>query len=565
MMTVKNMVGRKMALLTGLKSSGGLQPKKMLRNLALVLCLFAVIGCSAVSQKVGIGSTATQAGLEGIPVTRGDISAAVTLVGNVTYAQSAVILWKTTGVVQNVNVKIGDQVKQDDILAELSEDSLNSSVLIAEKNLIDAQDNLTNVMESTTAKSEALSTLTAAEITYQATKQAQEALYYPRGSQLDVEMAYDAYQLALENYNYAKEDYRVVLANYKGWDDAARTTYYQAYKTAYDNLISTYEDWKYLSGTPDNVELASAQGEVLSAQKAFQDALDTYSSYQTLPRDEDLHEANVTVHSAESSFQQRYAIAPFSGTVTAVYAEPGLYVTSGNSAFQLDDMSEYYISLDTSEVDVKDIYAGQKVQITLDAIPNTTFSGIVKQVAGAGTSSTTNTVFKTLIKFDQQDPQIKAGMTAEVNIFFGTKEDVLQVPLSAINQENGRSYVLKINGAETQKIEVTTGVTSGNLIEVDSDELKEGDQVVVSETDLQNYLNSLTETMTTPQIVESSEGTSLAPIGTFQPVGSGTPAAPIGTFQPQKTGMNPGRPAGTRPAFSGTPYPPNMNKTENNG
>ena len=136
MMTVKNMVGRKMALLTGLKSSGGLQPKKMLRNLALVLCLFAVIGCSAVSQKVGIGSTATQAGLEGIPVTRGDISAAVTLVGNVTYAQSAVILWKTTGVVQNVNVKIGDQVKQDDILAELSEDSLNSSVLIAEKNLM---------------------------------------------------------------------------------------------------------------------------------------------------------------------------------------------------------------------------------------------------------------------------------------------------------------------------------------------------------------------------------------------------------------------------------------------
>jgi multidrug resistance efflux pump len=45
--------------------------------------------------------------------------------------------------------------------------------------------------------------------------------------------------------------------------------------------------------------------------------------------------------------------------------------------FQLDYMSEYYISLDNSEVDVKDIYAGQKVQITLDAIPNTTFSGIV--------------------------------------------------------------------------------------------------------------------------------------------------------------------------------------------
>jgi len=155
-------------------------------------------------------------------------------------------------------------------------------------------------------------------------------------------------------------------------------------------------------------------------------------------------------------------------------------------------------------------------------------------------------------------------MTAEVNIFLGTKEDVLQVPLSAINQENGRSYVLKINGSETQKIEITTGVTSGDLIEVKSDELKEGDKVVVSETDLQNYLNSLTETKSTPQPAKS-EGTSLAPVGTFQSMGSGTPAAPIGTFQPQKTGMNPGRPAGTRPAFSGTPYPQNMNKTENNG
>ena len=466
--------------------------KPMMINLKKrAILLFTVLalslsGCSAINL-FGKGSDEAASGtLQGVAVTRGNISSTINLVGNIAYAQSSELTWQTSGVIENVYSSIGETVNQGDILAELSEDSLSASVLISSKNLIDAQDALTDVMASTTAKIQALTTLTDSEISLKATQQAQEALYYPRGSTLDIEMAYDSYQLAIQNYDYAKEDYRVVLDSYKGWDDAARTTYFESYQTAYDNLISTYEDWTYLSGAPDDVELAAAQGAVLSAQKTYADALNDYSSYQSMPRSEDVNSATSTLRTAEDAYDKRYIKATFTGTLTAVYAESGMYVESKDAAFHLDDMSRYFITLNPSEIDISQIYSGQLATVSLDAIPGKVYSGKIIQVAGTGTTEQNNVVFGTKLEITDPDDSIKAGMTAEVIIQLKEKNDVLLVPLSAVTEVNGTKIVQKINGTEKIDIEVTTGLTSGNLIEVAANDLAEGDLVIVSDSDLQS-------------------------------------------------------------------------------
>lgn len=121
-----------------------------------VLLVLSVSACSALP--FGNGTAQPGAAAEQqltIPVVRGNIDATMNFIGNVKYSRSATLTWKTAGVVETVYVKPGDEVKQGDILAELATDSLDSSVILAEKTMIEQEENLEDVRESTNAKMQA--------------------------------------------------------------------------------------------------------------------------------------------------------------------------------------------------------------------------------------------------------------------------------------------------------------------------------------------------------------------------------------------------------------------------
>ncbi len=460
---------------------------------------------------------------------KGSIHASVDMIGYVEYNQSGTLAWKTNGVISQVNVQLGDTVKKGDILAELETDSLSSAVILAEKTLIEAQDNLTEVMESSTAKVTALSTLTANETALQATKQAQESLYYPRADQLTIEMAYDEYMLALQNFNYAKADYDSVR-NQKGWEDAARQTYFESYSSTYSTMITAYENWVWTKGEPTDTELAVAQGAVMVAQQAYDDALETYESYETLPRQKDLQAAEISLTNAENSYNKRNVLATFSGTVTSISAESGHYVTSGTEAFQVDDMSRILIPVDVSEIDIHKIYTGQRVIISLDAITDKTYSGVISKISELGEGSGTTVTFETIIEITDADEAIKAGMTAAVEIILEEKSDVVLIPLNAITTAGEKSTVTVQNTGGNRQVEVQIGLTTNLLAEITSG-LAEGDLIVVPSIDNQVYteLGISPSGITFPGIPEGGVS--------FGDSGSEMPGLPTDAGQ---TGVRPG-------------------------
>ena len=67
------------------------------------------------------------------PAERGSLVATVGATGSVRAKQSAVLVWETTGIVEKVNVGVGDKVSHDDVLASLDKASLNQSVILAEQ------------------------------------------------------------------------------------------------------------------------------------------------------------------------------------------------------------------------------------------------------------------------------------------------------------------------------------------------------------------------------------------------------------------------------------------------
>ena len=444
-----------------------------------------------------------------IPVTRGTISSDLSYVGNLQYNQSSEMTWKTGGVIEKVNVNVGDQVKKGDILAVLAADSLNASVILAEKTMIEQQEKLEDVLDSASNRMQAFVTLNAKESALIQAKLAQEALYYPRATREEMERAWDKFALANLNFNYAKQDYDYLVSINEPWEGfeepreirfgrmsivtggdsrSGRERKFEDYVSTYNTLVSAYEKYVWISGQPSATDYAVAEGNVEVAQMEYDKALEEYLSYENLPREKDVHAAEAGLRNAETNFNQRFIIAPFDGTVTSLTAVEGYYVTRGSAALRLDDKSRIFIPISIPELDISSVKNGGEVSITLDAVSGETFSGHLYTIADASAVSGNTTAFSAVVEVDHPDDRMLAGMTAEITMKTHEKTDVLLIPNAAVTYKDGKPYVTVVNETEHQPLEISLGLVSDNVSEVISGNLRQGEQLAV---------NSISETALT--------------------------------------------------------------------
>ncbi len=454
-----------------------LKEKKKILAVVLAAALIFDAGCSIFNKSTSTQNMQTHNMT--LPVTKGTINSTIDLVGNAAYSQSASLTWKTSGVIETVKVKNGDTVQKGDILATLETDSLPSSVILAEKTLLDAQDNLENVMNSTTAKMTSYQSLNSTQTALQSTKEAQESLYYSRSDTLTKQMAYDTYELSVINFNYAKADYdQIKKQNEFGTD--ARNNAYSNYVSKYDAMVTAYEDFTWLNGSPTDLDYIVANGDVKAAQAAYDSALSDYETYETMPRTKDVVAAQAEEDSAKNTYNKRNIIAPFSGTITSVSAEEGHYVVTDDVAFEIDNMDRVFVPISISEIDISKVYKGQKAIVTFDAVSGTKYDADVYSISDYGEETDSATSFETQIEITSPDDKIKAGMTAEVSLILQEYSDVLLVPMTAVSTENNQSYVTVSEDSGERTVPVTLGVSNSYVAEVKSGEIKEGDHVVVS-------------------------------------------------------------------------------------
>ena len=436
-----------------------------------------------------------------IPVTRGTISSDLSYVGNLQYNQSSEMTWKTGGVIEKVNVNVGDQVKKGDILAVLAADSLNASVILAEKTMIEQQEKLEDVLDSASDRMQAYVTLNAKENALIQAKLAQEALYYPRATREEMERAWDKFALANLNFNYAKQDYDYLVSINEPWEGfeepreirfgrmniitggdsrSGRERKFEDYVSTYNTLVSAYEKYVWISGQPSATDYAVAEGNVEVAQMEYDKALEEYLSYENLPRTKDVNAAEAGLRNAETNFNQRFIIAPFDGTVTSLTAVEGYYVTRGSAALRLDDKSRIFIPISIPELDISSVKNGAEVSITLDAVSGETFSGHLYTIADASAVSGNTTAFSAVVEVDHPDDRMLAGMTAEIKMKTHEKTDALLIPNAAVTYTDGKPYVTVVNETEHQPLEISLGLVSDNVSEVISGNLRQGEQLAVN-------------------------------------------------------------------------------------
>ncbi len=225
-----------------------------------------------------------------------------------------------------------------------------------------------------------------------------------------------------------------------------------------------------------------SEEDIALAQATVEDAQETLDSLKNGPTESDLTVAETRVILAEAAEAQATLTAPFTGTITSLDVMPGDIVTAGTTALRIDDLSNLYIILSISELDISSIKVGQDATITFDAISDKEYHGKVTQISLVANVSQGVVNYPVTIQITDPDENILPSMTASVGIIVAQAKDVLVVPNNALHTSNGQRTVTILFEGQQISVPVTVGLVGDSTSEVVSDQLREGDTVVLSGT-----------------------------------------------------------------------------------
>ncbi len=457
-------------------------------------------------------------------VQKGTLSATVNAAGNIAAAQDVTLNFQQSGTVQKVNVKVGDQVKSGQVLAELDTADLQLQLKNAQVNLKLAQDKLEQAKTPATTQSianaraqleAAQAAVTSAQAAYNAAVQTTTS----PNSQLEAARA------QLDKMTAALQQAQAAYDKVSWRPDVGRTSQAATLQSAtadYNAAKASYEALAATSGTDASSKVQQARSQLQQARSQAtqaQNALDTLlqgpdATVVNIAQDQ-VNQAQIALEQAQLKLQQAQIVAPFDGVATAVNITAGQNAPSGSQgAIQLSDLSQFQIVVNMAEVDINRVKVGQDTQITLDALPNATLAGKVSQVAPAGVQQQGVVNYPVTIQLTNPPQGVKSGMTANLNVIVLQRDNVLMVPNRAVKTatagavanpapsaaQNGAANSGQNTGAngatrrptrqqvvtvlkDGQQVQVTvqTGLSNDTMTEIVSG-LAEGDVVVLNST-----------------------------------------------------------------------------------
>jgi RND family efflux transporter MFP subunit len=221
----------------------------------------------------------------------------------------------------------------------------------------------------------------------------------------------------------------------------------------------------------------------LSSQQEYDQA---EANYNRILASIEVAKAGVQV--AEVALENTLIRAPFDGTVLTKNAEVGEIVapfggstTSKTAVVTIADMKSLLVETDVSESNIEKIKEGRESEITLDAYPEKSYQGYVFKIVPTADRSKATVLVK--VGFKNYDSRVLPEMSAKVSFLSEKNESeenqlpVLTIPLSAVEEINGKKIVYFVNNDKAEQSEITTGRLLGNYVEVVSG-LKEGDEII---------------------------------------------------------------------------------------
>jgi HlyD family secretion protein len=354
-------------------------------------------------------------------VERGDLAKSVVATGKIYPITNVEVKSKASGIVQKLLVDYGENVKKDQVLAEL-----------------DKQEILAQVNQEKASLQAAEAAARAADADMEHAKVDAEGP--------DVPMLKRAYERAQKM---AKDG----VVSESTLDDAQKS---------YELAVNKQQLGKanVISAT---AKLKQAEAQVAQAKALLDEKNKEYQNSTIVsPIDGMVLSRDVEVGSAVSS-------------ILVLGSSATLVMTLG-------DIRSVYVKGKVDESDIGRVYIGQPARIKVESYKDRTFSGKVTKISPMGVEKDNVTTFEVRVSIDNSKGELKSQMTANAEILLEEHKSILMVPEGALIYDKDRKASIEIPEPTAKdgkkKVDVTVGISNGSKTELLSG-LKEGQQVIL--------------------------------------------------------------------------------------
>ena len=418
-------------------------------------------------------------------VERGDLSNTLEdISGIVRSNQSVYLYWQTSGTVSDVYVEVGDKVSKGDVLAELDRKTIDSAIIDAEVTREQAEESMERLYTSALPLEQARTAMVQAKKAVEDAQKELDALGLVRSDLIELGVKYDDYQRSITAYENAKKFFDSVKE--RALDDAVRVRALSAMESAKSTMDSLKAQYGWYSGEAEEIDIQKADAALKLAQAQLDDAVRAYNRIKDGPTENQVRSIQAQIDAAAATVNTSKIISPISGTVAQVEAKPYDVISYDTAqtgtilAVRVDDLTSHYIDISVTELEINNIHLGQEVAISFDAIPLRQYTGTIVNISNAGTVDNLSVNFDLTVKMDETDDSIKSGMMADVAIVTRQARDTLYVPQKAITvADDGTTRIVQKQMADGSFVDipVVIGITSGDNVQITTDQLSEGDTV----------------------------------------------------------------------------------------
>ena len=259
--------------------------------------------------------------------------------------------------------------------------------------------------------------------------------------------------------------------------------------TAKANLDSVQSSLNYQAANMELYKTLYKKG-LVSADE-YENALLTYRQAK-----EQVASSKENVQRAQTNLGYATITSPIDGTVISKSVEEGQTVAASFNTPELftiaKDLTNMQVVANVDEADIGGVKEGNRVTFTVDAYPDDTFEGTVKQVRLEATTTNNVVTYEVVISAPNADLKLKPGLTANVTIYTQERSGVLAVANKALRFTptketvgkdmkivdcKGKNKVWTLNGNTLTAHPVTIGQSDGINTEITKG-LKQGDKIV---------------------------------------------------------------------------------------
>lgn len=224
-------------------------------------------------------------------------------------------------------------------------------------------------------------------------------------------------------------DYNSVVKKGQVIAELDKTNLISELNTAKANLASTESNLSYQSANMKRYQTLYKKG-LVSADE-YENALLAYRQAK-----EQVASSRENVQRAQTNLGYATITSPIDGTVISKSVEEGQTVAASFNTPELftiaKDLKNMQVIANVDEADIGGVAVGNRVNFTVDAYPDDTFEGVVKQVRLEATTTNNVVTYEVVISAPNADLKLKPGLTANVTIFTKEQANILSVANKAL-------------------------------------------------------------------------------------------------------------------------------------